>query len=131
MKTCRECGTPKPLDQFYKHSMMADGYLNKCMDCVRERVNRHRTKNIERIREYDRNRVWRVYDKNKVVVRRLVRDAIARGDLKVQPCERCGDAIGVHAHHDDYSKPLDVIWLCPKHHGERHRELNEQHRKTA
>lgn len=29
-----------------------------------------------------------------------------------------------HAHHDDYSRPLDVIWLCPTHHGERHRIKN-------
>lgn len=46
-----------------------------------------------------------------------------RGDLTPQPCQRCGDAVGVHAHHDDYSQPLAVMWLCPKHHRERHREL--------
>ncbi len=39
-----------------------------------------------------------------------------------QPCERCGSP-KVHGHHEDYSKPLEVMWLCTKHHGERHREL--------
>jgi ribosomal protein S27AE len=45
--------------------------------------------------------------------------AIATGRLVKQPCEKCG-AERVHAHHDDYSKPLDVRWLCPKHHAEEH-----------
>ena len=29
----------------------------------------------------------------------------------------------VHAHHEDYDYPLDVIWLCPIHHKARHKEL--------
>lgn len=36
-----------------------------------------------------------------------------------QPCEVCGSEI-VDAHHDDYSKPLDVRWLCPLHHRRLH-----------
>jgi hypothetical protein len=35
------------------------------------------------------------------------------------PCEVCGDP-QTHAHHDDYSKPLDVRWFCPRHHREEH-----------
>lgn len=42
---------------------------------------------------------------------------------KKKPCERCNSTLNVHAHHDDYSRPLDVIWLCPIHHKERHKEL--------
>jgi len=38
------------------------------------------------------------------------------GRLEAQPCEVCGETKNVHAHHDDYSKPLEVRWLCPKHH---------------
>lgn len=44
-----------------------------------------------------------------------VAKAIKRGELTRQPCEVCGDP-KVDAHHDDYSKPLDVRWLCRKHH---------------
>ena len=29
-------------------------------------------------------------------------------------------------HHEDYSKPLEVMWLCKKHHGERHRKYATQ-----
>jgi ribosomal protein S27AE len=45
----------------------------------------------------------------------VVYQAIRRGELVRQPCEVCG-ATKVHAHHDDYSKPLDVRWLCSRHH---------------
>jgi len=38
-----------------------------------------------------------------------------RANLTRQPCEVCGDP-NTYMHHDDYSKPLEVRWLCPKHH---------------
>jgi hypothetical protein len=45
--------------------------------------------------------------------------AIRDGRLSKEPCEKCGDS-KVQGHHDDYSKPLDVRWLCPTHHAEHH-----------
>jgi hypothetical protein len=40
------------------------------------------------------------------------------------PCEVCKET-NVDAHHDDYNKPLDVRWLCKKHHREHHKsEIN-------
>jgi ribosomal protein S27AE len=51
--------------------------------------------------------------------RRKVRTAIASGRLAREACEVCGES-KVHAHHDDYSKPLEVRWLCPAHHYEHH-----------
>lgn len=46
--------------------------------------------------------------------------AIKDGTLIRKPCEVCGDE-KVDGHHDDYSKPLDVRWLCRKHHILEHR----------
>jgi len=57
----------------------------------------------------------------------ITETAIQRGALIRKPCEVCG-ASGtfadgrseVQAHHDDYNKPLEVRWLCQKHHHEWH-----------
>jgi ribosomal protein S27AE len=47
------------------------------------------------------------------------------GRIKRQPCERCG-SLKVQAHHEDYSDPLNVLWLCTRHHADRHIELNRK-----
>jgi uncharacterized protein YodC (DUF2158 family) len=63
----------------------------------------------------------------------LVGQAVRRGELTPQPCQVCGEnpvnkngSRGVHAHHDDYDKPLEVIWLCALHHGQIHRVMREE-----
>ena len=71
-----------------------------------------------------RNELMRSYAKahgtrDHHAARRKVHSAIKAGRLAREPCEVCGSSV-VHAHHDDYNKPLDVRWLCPKHHREHH-----------
>jgi hypothetical protein len=58
-------------------------------------------------------------DPEKESARRRVRNAVRSGKLTRSPCEVCGVAKS-EGHHDDYSKPLDVRWLCRKHHDEHH-----------
>lgn len=55
-KTCFKCHCVKPLTEFYKHSEMADGHLNKCKACTKTDVAKHRAENLARVREYDRQR---------------------------------------------------------------------------
>lgn len=52
-----------------------------------------------------------------------IRYAIKRGDLKKLPCEICGSNKS-HAHHSDYSRPLEVRWLCQLHHKQEHIKKN-------
>lgn len=41
--------------------------------------------------------------------------AVKKGILKRKPCKVCGKP-KVEGHHKDYSKPLEVVWLCKTHH---------------
>lgn len=74
-----------------------------------------RKRNADKRKAYDRAR-----DPQKQRARAIIRDRIYRGTLTRMPCEKCGES-KTHAHHDDYAKPLDIRWLCPKHHKEVHR----------
>lgn len=56
----------------------------------------------------------------KYLAHRLMRNAIRKKDIIPLPCEVCGKE-KVEGHHEDYSKPLDIIWLCKKHHLEAHK----------
>ena len=140
MKTCFKCKTDKPLTEFYKHSQMADGYLNKCKECTKHDAKSNRTQNLEKYRAYDRargkiperikantevNRAWRAEDKRRHMAHSAVARAIKAGSLVRSPCIRCGESKSL-AHHEDYDKPLDVMWLCQPCHKQRHKELREE-----
>lgn len=56
----------------------------------------------------------------------MVSKAVKRGELvRPRACHDCGKEAEVQGHHTDYSKPLDVIWLCEKCHVETHRAFEE------
>lgn len=138
-KKCFKCGLTKPLDLFYKHKTMLDGYLNKCKYCTKTDVSAHREKNIEKIREYDRRRgsrqsasylsEYRKKYPNKYRAHCLVNNNIRKGNILKECCEICGNEKSV-AHHDDYLKPLKVRWLCQAHHKQWH-ALNGEGKNPA
>ncbi len=51
--------------------------------------------------------------------RKKYESALKAGRLKRKPCAVCG-APKTQGHHEDYSKPLEVVWLCGAHHAKRH-----------
>jgi len=55
----------------------------------------------------------------KKIANSKVSTELKSGRLIKQPCEVCGEFEYVEAHHKDYSKPLEINWLCRKHHDER------------
>lgn len=136
-KECFCCKQTKPLDDFYKADFMADGHLNKCKECVKDAVKERRRnpEYREKILAYDRargNRQPKGYLKEyrkkypfKYRAHSLVNNAIRGRRLFKEPCCICGREDTVEAHHDDYSKPLNVRWLCAAHHKQWHAEHGE------
>lgn len=74
---------------------------------------------------------WSARNKEKTSANLKAQRAVRSGALVKQPCEVCGSIIRIHAHHDDYSRPLDIRWLCPTHHSEWHRQDRERKRQEA
>lgn len=60
---------------------------------------------------------WRKRNPEKSRAQRSVFVAIRNKSLTRKPCKICGLEKS-EAHHEDYSKPLEVIWLCKRHHAE-------------
>jgi len=54
-------------------------------------------------------------EKFKDRARAMARDAVKVGKLIQQPCSKCGDP-KTQKHHEDYARPLDVVWLCRRCH---------------
>lgn len=130
MKECFKCHETLPLSEFYRHPQMADGHLGKCKRCTRHDMHEHHraaaekkkayyaARHVKRIEEGYYNRYRRAPEK--LAAQRAVSTARANGTLIPQPCRVCG-AEKVDAHHEDYSKPLEVMWLCRTHHMALHR----------
>lgn len=128
MKTCNQCGEVKPFSEYYFHK-------GTCKPCYRVKVKAEKRANKEHYRAYDkarprrqspgaerrRSRQYRANNPEKVEAHAQTNAAIRDGDLVRQPCEQCGE-LKVDAHHDDYSKPLVVRWLCRSCHNEHHRQ---------
>ena len=123
--------------------MTGDNLLSDCKECHKEKVKRNRAANIEYYREFDRNRAmlphrvkareeyakgkgrptcnaaksrWDAKNRERKLAISMLNNAVNRGRIAKAPCEVCGTDKWVHGHHDDYSKPLEVRWLCAAHH---------------
>lgn len=144
---CKKCEIEKPENEFYAKD-------RTCKCCRREMVRVNREANAEYYREYDKKRFkedprvserhkkyqqtesgkaatfkakkkWQEQNPVKRAVHVITGNAVRKGLLTKGACEVCGSKTRIHAHHDDYSKPLEVRWLCAHHHTEWHLEHGE------
>ena len=140
MKHCIRCGEAKPLAEFFRKKAARDGRHSYCRPCVaahgrqryRERVEREpgyreRLRAKSKARYEARRGPWHQASADKRRARAAVNDAVRGGHI-VPPdgCEECGHDFSEfrrEAHHDDYSQPLNVVWLCGRCHGRRHRSV--------
>jgi Bacillus phage endonuclease len=89
-------------------------------DKAREATYRWRENNPDKVKGYDRKR--REKDVIKIDARKRIHVSVKRRKLiRPSQCSRCGrDDVAIEAHHEDYKKPLEVVWLCKCCHLETH-----------
>lgn len=145
MKECFKCKSYLPLEEFYRHPKMADGRLGKCKSCARSDVAHNYRERRQQYIEYERKRFKDATRKKKAIeyaasgrrrspeksiARQRTARAIKSGKLLPRPCKVCGGK-NVQAHHSDYSRPLDITWLCYAHHMEAHGKIGTAKPRTV
>jgi len=75
----------------------------------------------EAMDQYLRQKRWVSRNKKKRKIHNLIGNALKSGKIIRQRCEICNSK-NTHAHHDNYDKPFEIRWLCPKHHKEWHKK---------
>jgi len=104
------------------------GYFNVTRQAMHTILKRRGTTFRSNTRFGDSNHFSREGPRMDKRAQRLVEKAVKKGVLVPEPCETCGDnpkgSDGrrmVQGHHDDYTKPLEVRWLCQPCHHEWHK----------
>ena len=152
MKDCIGCSCTKPLSDFPKRKDAKDGCRNTCNTCTnsdwKEYKQGNRESYLENARRYTRTekgrelrKSWRLSAKGREINREyqeryrlespekhkahyLLAYAVKTGKVtKSENCNKCGSSDHIHGHHEDYSKPLEVEWICAICHVALHKEL--------
>lgn len=130
MLTCILCNGLFLLEEMSLNGMQKPSYCKVCYNQKKQALKsqnpedyrtqdrsnhkRHRANNPEQYHVKDKIQRLRHIEATKAV--NAVNNDLKspNGVLVRQPCEVCGSK--AQAHHNDYSKPLEVRWLCPLHH---------------
>lgn len=155
VRTCRECGAKSDSSRFYPNitthcavcwakSVKAKRDANLDEYRAKDRARSDQPQRVEARREYQLTitaerkskyirKNWAKYPEKRAA-NVLLGNGVARGIInKPSNCEicnaECSTPKSLHAHHEDYSKPFDVTWMCRTCHGMKHREENEKARR--
>ena len=142
-KVCCRCRADKPLTLFWRDRYETLGRKQYCIECDTGRLKANRDQQLLKSRErYAGTRErdllrWRRYKQRadvrsaqyerlrgspKTIARQLLQRAVIAGTVKrPDRCQGCGLDCKPDGHHHDYSRPLDVVWLCRTCHGLEHR----------
>lgn len=136
-KKCSRCGLEKSPEDFYRSSKTKDGRAYWCRSCMSKKNEKYfstpegREKHRKICRRYNKTRnktrdgkIYLSRYPQKVRATQKARRAVLRGILKrPEVCSECGLPGRIQGHHDDYSKPLAVRWVCHVCHSKIHHQL--------
>lgn len=126
-KTCCRCGLTKALDEFYPvpHKNKLRSHCKACHNTVSRAWRKNNKEQVLLTRQrWMKDPAYRAKlqraknlhlrnNPEKQKAYHAVRKALKHGQLiRPEACQKCGAVSRLHAHHKDYSKPLEVDWLC-------------------
>ena len=133
LRRCTTCQEMKGLYEYYQSKTGKYGKAAKCKECQKQHARERRITHGDHVRRLrrivergalERRRIAsNKYDRQnreKAIAHTKVQRAIKKGILVRGPCSSCGSTKNIHGHHEDYNKPLEVIWLCSIHHKQLH-----------
>lgn len=138
-KPCRKCDAARNAAYLKNHPEIRKKALSNYAKTEKARAaqQRYRESNRDRLRtrwrewfslhkekEIERQRHRRATEGVKVTARNAVAYALRLGRIKRLPCQVCGE-VKSQAHHEDYLKPLEVVWLCGPCHVRHHATKKE------
>ena len=105
-------------------------YSKEHKDEIKELARKYRTEHKDEIKEHNKKykRIYQTEHKDEIKehnkkylgAHNILNNAILKGEIIRGPCSVCGSTKRIHGHHEDYNKPLEVIWVCAIHHKEIH-----------
>jgi len=109
-RKCSQCGAVYPIEDYHKNSCGKDGRTGACKFCL----NAKRRGTDTRRRTGRKKSGYTVKDK----INRQVSRAVQCGDIeKPSTCLLClRSDCRIVGHHEDYSLPMAVVWLCDSCH---------------
>lgn len=121
---CGRCQRTMPVDRFWRDRDKRSGYKSHCKECcdaVRDPVKHAQKQARYAQRHPDRIAKRAVIKRRQTPEKHQARTAVSRAigaGILIRPdaCERCHSAVTVEAHHEDYTRVLDVVWLCQRCH---------------
>jgi hypothetical protein len=126
----------QPLTNFQARKASHDGFTSACKECLKardaERYQREKTVRSARQKEYIKTpdgkaahakavEKWKSENKVRRAAQVILGNAVRDGRVTPWPvCAMPECCSKPEAHHPDYDRPLDVVWLCPAHHKQAH-----------
>lgn len=141
-RLCKDCERMRPLELLCSNATSVAGRMNLCKECASSRERKkyrqnpklkyerteayRKTERGKQVKQKTYTNMWAKYPE-KMKARVAVGYAVRSGKLiKPTLCPRCGKAGRIEGHHPDYSKSLEVLWLCSYCHKGEHGVLISQ-----
>jgi hypothetical protein len=113
-KVCTRCGETKGQGDFYMNRGKPRPWCKECLlEDNRTRRERGGYERPRRERDREHRRQWKGRNPEKWKIYKMIyRERKAGRLVPPRECEICGESKPVEAHHEDYSKPLEINWFC-------------------